>query len=130
MNCSKTLQDPPQDTAKATPFQDHFKTIKYPDLDPGPVLVHNLMQDMATDLVPIPFSIRAKVRAKFNTKSGDRHGTEPDLAATRTCIRSAARKLAKPGVMFGITPGTRWYLAQSQPLSEPQAKGPAAWTKP
>ena len=95
-----------------------------------PALAHNLMQEMATDLVPIPFSIRAKVRPKFDTKSGDRRGPEPDLAGTRSCIRSAARKLARPGAMSGTTPDSRWYLAQSQPLSEPQAKGLAAWAKP
>ena len=73
-----------------------------------PALAQNLMQEMATDLVPIPFSIRAKVRPKLDTKSVDRlrRGPESDLASTRSCIRSAARKLARPGAMSGTRPGT------------------------
>jgi len=87
------------------------------------------MQDMATDLVPIILSICAKVRTKLDTTSGNRNGTESDQAGTRSCIRSAAKKLARPDVMSVTTPGTRWHLAQSQPLSEPEEKGPAAWAK-
>ena len=89
---SKTPEDrsktAPKAPPKATPPQDHSKTTSHSDLGPDlvldtklvPVLVHNLMRGMATDLVPISFSIRAEVRNRLDTKSGDRPGTKSDLA--------------------------------------------------
>ena len=53
------------------------------------------MQNMATDLVPIPFSISAKVHTIFDTKSGERHGT------------SQTWQVPDPvsDLMSGLTPG-------------------------
>ena len=69
-NRSKTA---PKVPPKATPPQDHSKTTSLSDLGPDvvldtklvPVLVHNLMRNTATDLVPISFSSRGEVRNRF-----------------------------------------------------------------
>ena len=65
-NRSKTA---PKVPLKGTPPQDHSKTTSLSDLGPDvvlstklvPVLVHDLMRNTATDLVPISFSSRAEV---------------------------------------------------------------------
>ena len=116
---SKTLQDPPQDTAKATPPQDHFKTVSHSYLGLDLVLNNkpgtnsNTYIYMYTILCKIKqqiaFSIGAKVRNRFDSKAGNRPGTKSDWHPTGTTsgTKYGATSCTKSGDGSGARSGTR-----------------------